>query len=638
MFRSGLLLTQERSKGYCEVKLEDIKSPRDIKGLSLEELEELAVSVREKIIQTTSVCGGHIAPSLGVVELTIALHYVMNAPRDKIIWDVGHQAYTHKLLTGRADKFDKLRCRQGISGFPKRSESKYDAFGVGHASTSISAALGFAAARDFNGEDYDIAAVIGDGALTGGLAYEGLNNTGHLKKDMTVVLNDNKMFISKKVGAMGEYLTRILTSKSLSKFESKVTKTLQRHPSWGEEIIKFAKRSKAILTPGMLFQELGFSYFGPIDGHNIESLIDNLERLKEIDGPKILHVITRKGKGYKPAEEAPEVFHGTGVFDVATGKSPESSTEKYQDIFGDALCELADKNMKICAITAAMESGTGLNKFADKFPERFFDVGIAEQHAFTFAAALSCEGIIPVCAIYSTFIQRAYDQIIHDIALQDLPVIMALDRAGIVGKDGPTHHGNFDISFLTCIPNLTVMAPSNKKEMRDMLYSATIYNKPTAIRYPRGAADITESKTEFEMIERGKGVEAAEGRDLTVMALGNMVGPSLAAAKILKEEGIDIGVINLRFAKPLDKELIVKKAQETKKVLTVEENVIIGGIGEQIGGILAGELIPADISNLGLPDEFITYGEADSLRKEYGLSAEGIASRVRKLIKNRPES
>ncbi|MEA3506018.1 MAG: 1-deoxy-D-xylulose-5-phosphate synthase, partial [Elusimicrobiota bacterium] len=466
------------------MKLKDIKSPQDIKGLDIGQLEDLAGRIRENIIESTSVCGGHIAPSLGVVELTIALHYVLDAPRDKIIWDVGHQAYAHKLLTGRQKDFNKLRQRRGISGFPKRSESEYDAFGAGHSSTSISAALGFACARDLNGEDFNIAAVIGDGALTGGLAYEGLNNAGQLKKDMIVVLNDNKMFISKNVGAMGEYLTRVLTSKSLSKFESKVTQILKRHPGWGEEIIKLAKRSKAILTPGMIFEELGFSYFGPIDGHNIESLIENLERLKEIDGPKLLHVITRKGKGYKPAEEDPESFHGTGSFDPATGKSPGSTSEKYQDIFGDALCELASENKQICAITAAMESGTGLKRFAGEFPDRFFDVGIAEQHALTFAAAMACEEVVPVCAIYSTFIQRAYDQIIHDIALQGLPVVLALDRAGLVGEDGPTHHGAFDISFLTCVPGLTVMAPSTKKEMRDMLYSAVKYRCPVVLRYP----------------------------------------------------------------------------------------------------------------------------------------------------------
>ncbi len=603
--------------------LDKINKPEDLKIIDKKLFEPLIEEIREKIIQTTAKNGGHLAPSLGVVELTIALHYTLNTPQDKIIWDVGHQAYAHKLITGRKEKFDKLRTLGGISGFPNRFESKYDAFGTGHSSTSISAALGMASARDLKGENYRVVAVIGDGALTGGLAYEGLNNAGHLKKNILVILNDNEMFISKKVGAMGEYLTRVLTFEPIYKIEEKVKNILKKHQPWGEEIIRFLRRAKTVLTPGMLFEEFGFDYYGPVDGHNLDGLIDILNKVKDMKGPVLLHVITKKGKGYKPAEHNPELFHGASPFDIESGKSIQKGSYKmkYQDVFEDTIVELAKKDKKIVAITAAMASGTGLSKFREQFPERFFDVGIAEQHALTFAAGLATEGFKPVCAIYSTFLQRAYDQIIHDIALQELPVILAIDRAGLVGEDGATHHGVFDLSYLAAVPNLVIAAPSDEKELRDMLYSSTIWNKPVAIRYPRGQVQGIEFKEEFNELKIGKGEIITDGSDITIMALGSMVYPAVRAARKLEKDGISAGVLNLRFAKPLDEELIINTAVSTKKVLIVEENVIIGGVGERILRILPEGI---NVKIMGIPDSFITFGKVKELKRKLNLTPEGI--------------
>lgn len=611
--------------------LETINKPQDLRVIEKKHLKPLAEEIRQKIIRITAKNGGHLAPSLGVVELTIALHYTLNTPKDKIIWDVGHQAYAHKILTGRREKFEKLRISGGVSGFPNMAESEYDPFGTGHSSTSISAGLGMACARDLKKEDYEVVAVIGDGALTGGLAFEGLNNAGHLKKNIIVILNDNEMFISKKVGAMGEYLTRIFTSKPITKFEEMVTEILERHPRWGNEIIRLVRRSKTMLTPGMLFKEMGFNYFGPIDGHDLNSLIEIIRKIKDMKGPKLLHIITKKGRGYRPAEDNPEKFHGTNAFDIKTGEPISKGGYKlnYQDVFSDTIEKLARNDKKIVAITAAMESGTGLKKFRKSFPDRFFDVGIAEQHAVTFAAGMATQGLKPVCAIYSTFLQRSFDQIIHDVALQNLPVIFAVDRAGLVGEDGATHHGMFDLSYLSMIPNMIVAAPSDEKEMRDMLYSATIWDKPAAVRYPRGQVIGVEVPDEFSEIEIGKAVVQREGEDITIMAIGNMVHPAIEAAWKLNDDGISAEVINLRFAKPLDKDLIINSAVTTGRVITVEENVIVGGVGERISRIIP-EYVK--VINIGIPDSFVTFGKVEELRKKLNLDSEGIYKKALALV------
>ncbi|MFW6172263.1 MAG: 1-deoxy-D-xylulose-5-phosphate synthase [Elusimicrobiota bacterium] len=611
--------------------LDSINKPGDIRIIEKKLLKHLAKEIRDKIINTISHTGGHLAPSLGVVELTLALHYTFNTPEDKLIWDVGHQSYAHKIITGRKDKFKKLRTMGGISGFPSRFESEYDAFGTGHSSTSISAALGMACARDLKEKNYKVIAVIGDGALTGGMALEGLNNAGAFKKDLLVILNDNKMFISRKVGALGEYLTRILTFAPLHKIEERVKNILERHPNWGKELIRLARRSKVMLTPGMLFEEMGFSYYGPVDGHDIEGMIDTLKNIKNLKGPVLLHVITGKGKGYKPAEKNPEHFHGTSSYDIETGESKSKGgyLMNYQDVFGDYITDFARKDEKIVAITAAMSGGTGLNKFKKSFPERFFDVGIAEQHAVTFAGGLAAQGMKPVCAIYSTFLQRAYDQVIHDIALQELPVVFCIDRAGLVGKDGPTHHGMFDLSYLSIVPNMIVTAPKDENELKSLLYSAFKYRKPTAIRYPRGKVAGVKIDREPSFIDIGKGEVLRKGSDITIMSIGSMVYPSLKAAEELEKRGIAAGVINLRFAKPLDKELVFNTALETPNVLTVEENTIEGGVGERIKRILPSNI---NVSIMGIPDSFITYGENEKLKEKLGLNADGVINKAYKLL------
>ena len=614
-----------------------INSPDDLKGLSVRELEELASEIREFIIDTISKVGGHLGASLGVVELTLAVHYVFNAPRDKIIWDTGHQGYVHKIITGRRDVFHTIRQFKGISGFLKRSESIYDVFGAGHASTSISAALGIATARDFDGQDYKVVAIIGDGAMTAGLAYEAMNNAGVLKKNLIVILNDNNMSISPNVWAVSKYFTELIASSHYNKLKSFVWDLTGQLDSVGDRIRKLAARVeggvKAIITPGMLFEALGFRYFGPVNGHNIQKLIRILSEIKNLNGPILLHVITQKGKGYKPAEEDEQKLHGVTPFDKVTGKmykSDKPQPPSYTKVFGEAVVQLARQNSKIVGITAAMPEGTGLNILKKEIPERFFDVGIAEQHAVTFSAGLATEGYIPICAIYSTFLQRAFDQIIHDVALQHLHVVFALDRAGLVGADGPTHHGAFDLSYLRLIPNMVIMAPKDESELRDMLYTATIYNKgPVAIRYPRGNGVGVPLKENFDLIEIGKAEILREGNDIAILAVGSMVYPSLKASEKLSSYGIEAMVVNMRFVKPLDEELLDYVFERFDKVVTVEENTIRGGFGSAVLEYAA----MRGVKNVkflihGIPDEFIEHGTQNELWRMLKLDPDGIVERI----------
>jgi len=621
--------------------LKNIASPEDLKKLDIHELKILAQEIREKIIDVVSEKGGHLAPSLGVIELTIALHYVFEAPKDKIIWDVGHQAYAHKLITGRTKEFDTLRQYGGISGFPRRKESEYDVFGTGHASTSISSALGIVAARELKGEKFKVVAVIGDGALTGGMAFEGLNNAGHLKKDIMIVLNDNKMSIAKNVGAFRRYLTKISAIPTYHKLRYDVWELINKLPSTivGEEIKELAHKIgdglKNLIVPTMLFEELGFEYFGPVDGHNISDLIDIFSKVKRIVGPKLVHVLTKKGKGYSPAEGDPTHFHGLGKFNKTTGLSERGNgPPSYSKVFGDIIVELAENDSKIVAITAAMPTGTGLDNFAAKFPERFFDVGIAEQHAVTFAAGLSTEGLKPVVAIYSTFLQRAFDQLIHDVCLQNLPVIFCMDRGGIVGEDGPTHHGTFDLSYLRIIPNMIIMAPKDEIELKNMLYTAVNYGKgPIAIRYPRGNVYGLPQKKKPKKTPIGKGELLKEGKDVLIIAVGSMVYPSLDAAKILSEKGIDAAVINARFIKPIDDALIRKEMEGKKLIVTVEENAVNAGFGSAVLEFLQAINAKKRILNIGIPDKFVEHGNPELLRENLGLCCKGIAKRVDEYLK-----
>lgn len=613
--------------------LEKIEKPSDLKIIKKELLTQLAQEIRDEIIRVVSNNGGHLASSLGVVELTIALHYSFNLPQDKLIWDVGHQAYAHKLLTGRRDKFETLRQMGGISGFPKMAESKYDAFGAGHSSVSISAGLGYATARDLNNEDYKVVSVIGDGAMTGGLAFEGLQNAGHLDKDMLVILNDNQMFISQRVGALAGYLAKLLTAGTFKKLEDRVKKFTSRIKFWGFSVMKIVNRFKVMLFPGMLFEEMGFAYFGPIDGHNINSLIEILGKIKDLKGPVLLHIVTKKGKGYKPAEDDPTKFHGVGAFNLITGEINQSKKITYTDVFSDTLVKLAEEDEKIVAITAAMPEGTGLTKFAKEYPKRFFDVGIAESHAITFSAGLAAAGFKPVCAIYSTFMQRGLDNIIHDVALQNLPVIFILDRAGIVGEDGGTHHGAFDLSYLKGIPNLTIMSPANENELQNMLKTALALKGPSVIRYPRGGSGIKElnSSGNFEILQPGKAKIEKAGNDICIVAIGNPVNSCIEAANNLAKNNIKVSVINMRFLKPFDEETIKNILKTTNTIITVEENVLIGGMGETVKSILSGT--QAQIYSIGLPDFFVEHGAQDLLRDKYGLSAKKIEEKILKLLK-----
>jgi 1-deoxy-D-xylulose-5-phosphate synthase len=610
--------------------LETIQSPVDLKLLSADQLPALAEEIRAFLLATVSETGGHLGSNLGAVELTLALHYCFTTPQDKIVWDVGHQAYTHKILTGRRERFNTQRQYKGISGFPKRSESAHDAFGVGHASTSISAGLGMAVADALDHKKNNVIAVIGDGSLTGGIAFEGLNQAGHLKKNFIVVLNDNEMSISKNVGAFSAFVSRKMTTRHFRELKKEMKELLTNIPAFGKDILKFARRAenslKGFLTPGALFEALGFDYIGPIDGHDLPNLLEVFNNAREFDGPLLIHVMTTKGKGYLPAEETPDKFHGVGAFDLSTGKAPAKvASLSYTEVFGRTLVDLANEDPKIVAITAAMPDGTGLNYFAEAIPERFFDVGIAEQHGICFAAGLAADGFKPVAAIYSSFMQRAYDQVFHDICLQNLPVVIAMDRAGLVGDDGPTHHGVFDLSFLRHLPGLTFMAPKDENELRHMLKTALQLNGPVALRYPRGAGYGVPLDKKMQALPIGKGELLREGMDLTLVAIGSTVMPAFKAAERLAEEGISAGVINARFIKPLDMDLILGQARATGRLITVEENALQGGFGSAVLELLHDNgLSHVKVKRLGIPDLYIEQGSQAQLRKDVGIDADGI--------------
>jgi 1-deoxy-D-xylulose-5-phosphate synthase len=620
--------------------LESVKCPQDIKNFKLKELIQLASEIRRKIIETVAETGGHLAPSLGTVELTIALHYVFDAPKDQIIWDVGHQAYAHKLLTGRVNSFHTLRQDDGISGFPKRAESPYDALDTGHSSTSISAALGMTTALSLRGKKSKIVAIIGDGSMGAGIAFEALNNAGHLRKDLIVILNDNEMSISPNVGALSSFLSRKLTSRPAARVKKELESFLKRS-DFGENIWAILKRSedslKTLLTPGMLFESLQFEYLGPLPGHNLESLIQTLKNVRAISGPVLIHVLTKKGKGYPPAERRPDLFHGLGPFEIATGRPKPPAKPKppsYTSIFSQTLVKLAKENPKIVAITAAMPAGTGLSAFEEAFPNRFFDVGIAEQHAVTFAVGLALEGLRPVVAIYSTFLQRAYDQIIHDVCLTNQPVVFAIDRGGLVGEDGPTHHGAFDLSYLRIIPNLVIMSPKDENELQHMLYTALKHEGPIAIRYPRGSGVGVSLDWQLREIPIGEGKIEQEGSDVGIIAIGNHVSTAMLAAKDLARYGIKALVMNARFAKPLDQDMIAEIASKTGHILTIEENSLAGGFGSAVLEMLSDRGINSvKVIRLGLPDIFVKHGSQKALRKYVKLEVQSIVEAVQSMIK-----
>lgn len=622
--------------------LNTINSPEDVKKLSEQQLEQLAQEIRQFMISVISKTGGHLAPNLGVVELTLALHRVFSTPKDKLVFDVGHQAYVHKIITGRREQFPTLRQYGGLSGFPKRSESEHDAFGTGHSSTSISAALGMAVARDLQGEDYDVVAVIGDGSMTGGMAFEGLNNAGDLHKRMIVVLNDNEMSISKNVGAMSEYLYQLRTGETYNKIKSDIEGWL-KNMEFGTDVLKAIRRLKGsvkyLMVPSSIFEELGYTYLGPIDGHDLNALQDVFHAAKKIDGPVLVHVLTKKGKGYAPAEESPNKFHGTGPYELETGKkiANPNAPITYTEVFGNTLTDMAKEDKKIVGITAAMPDGTGLSTFAKAHPDRFFDVGIAEQHAVTAAAGMAAAGLKPVAAIYSTFMQRAYDSVLHDICMQNLHVTMCLDRAGLVGDDGFTHHGVFDYAYLRSMPNMTIMAPKDENELRHMLKTALDFNGPISVRYPRGSGLGVDISSPMEDLPIGKAEVLKEGFDLCFWAIGSMVKPALDAAELLAKEGISAGVVNMRFAKPLDTELLKAHAQRYGKIITLEEGVLAGGVGSAVLEYLNQEelLDKCRVLTLGIPDEFILHGDKALLFKDIGLDTPAIAAKAADFVREK---
>lgn len=616
--------------------IENIRS-QDIKNMSMDQLRSLADEIRQRLIEVTAKNGGHLAPNLGIVEITLALHYVYDFPEDKLVWDVGHQAYVHKILTGRNDKFDTLRQWRGISGFPKRSESVYDDFGVGHASTSISAAVGFAAARDLMHTKNDVIAVIGDGAMTGGMAFEAMNYASHLQTKMTVVLNDNEMSIDPNVGGMSQYLTRLRTDPGYNRMKDDLEVLLKRIPSIGPKMAELADRLKDsvkyMLTSGSFFEELGFRYYGPVNGHDIEELIRVFENSKQFDAPVLIHCLTEKGKGYLPAMQNPGKFHGVGAFDIETGEVLNKTTQpSYTKVFAKTLTDLAQTDGRLVGITAAMASGTGMNEFAKAFPGRMFDVGIAEEHATTMASAMALSGLKPVVAIYSSFMQRGYDQLIHDCALQKAPAIFALDRAGLVGADGPTHHGVFDLSYLRTIPGMTVMAPKDEPELQNMLYSAVEYDCLTAIRYPRGCGPGEALVDHYTLLPYGKAEVLRKGSDATIIAIGSMVVPSVKTAELLAEKGLSVGVVNARFVKPIDKTCVINAAKSSKCIITVEENVLAGGFGSAVLEVLNEEAVSCPVLRLGIPDEFIEHGDTNILKDRIGLVPEKMAARILKFM------
>lgn len=610
-----------------------------MKQLSRSELPILASEIRKIIVDVVSKNGGHLASSLGTVELAIAIHYVFNAPHDKIIWDVGHQAYTHKLLTGRKEKFHTLRQHNGISGFTRMSESPYDAFTTGHSSTSISAGLGIATAKCLKNEASKVVAVIGDGSMTAGLAYEGLNQAGDIKKDLIVILNDNDMSIAPNVGAISSLLSRTFSAKYLQDFKKNLKDFLKSLPKIGTDIYQLMKRSKesfkTFITPGMLFEAFNFEYFGPINGHKLDHLIDILSNIKSLREPVLLHVTTKKGKGYPPAEENPVYFHGVGCFEVKTGNAARStcSTPTYTEVFGETLVMLAEEDKKIIAVTAAMPEGTGLAKFASLYPDRFFDVGIAEQHGVTFAAGLATEGFKPVVAIYSTFLQRAYDQILHDVCIESLPVIFAIDRGGIVGDDGPTHNGLFDLSYLKSLPNMVVMAPMDENELCRMMVTSLAHNGPVAFRYPRGTGTGVKIEHPILPLPLGKGEILTEGDDVLILAIGRSVNEALSARTTLMKEDISAAVINCRFVKPLDVDLIASYVSKIPRIITVEENVLQGGFGSAVLECLIDRgLTGFRLKRIGIPDTFVEHGPQDLLRAKYGIDATAIVDAAKRLM------
>lgn len=637
-------MTKDTSK-KDESILYRIESPDDIKELSIEELTVLAKEIRELIIGTVARTGGHLASSLGTVELTLAMLKVFSPPEDRIVFDVGHQAYAYKILTGRRDRFGTLRTKGGIAGFPKRSESVYDIFDVGHAGNAISVAAGIARARCASGQSHKVIALVGDGSLTCGVSYEGLNQAGAAKKDLVIVLNDNEMSISPNVGAMAAYLNRIMTGQLVSRFRDEVKKILRNIPGvMGRSMYSLASQfedaMKGFITPGRLFEDLGFNYVGPIDGHQIKHLVDTFRNIKRFKEPVLLHAVTCKGKGYCQAEEDPCHFHGVGPFEIQSGRGKKSQgPPTYTSVFGKTLVKLARFDPRIVALTAAMTEGTGLAEFARLFPSRFFDVGIAEQHGVVFSAGLALEGFRPVVAIYSTFLQRGYDHLIHDVCMQGFPVVFAMDRAGLVGEDGPTHHGMFDIAYGRSIPNLTMMAPSDEDELADMLATALTLDGPCTIRYPRGRAAGVPMKAEPAILEKAKGRMLAHGKDILIIAAGSMVVPALEATGALAKKGISAGLLDARFVKPLDRDLILENASQTRHVLTVEEGVLAGGFGSAVLELLSDEgLRNVRVSRMGIPDGFVEHGKRAELLDDLGLTAMGIAENILRTLEEHPAS
>ncbi len=612
--------------------LEKIQKENDIKKLEAEELDLLAQEIREFLIEKISKTGGHLASNLGVVELTMALHLVFDLPEDKLIWDVGHQAYTHKLLTGRREGFDELRKFGGMSGFPKRGESPCDAFDTGHSSTSISAGLGLVAARNMQNENYSVVSIIGDGSMTGGMAYEALNNAARQKGNFIIVLNDNNMSISENVGAMSRYLDGLRTAEAYTELKRGVEDTLKKIPGRGEKIVYQIRKTKSgikqLIVPGMFFEDMGITYLGPVDGHDLKKMIKVLREAKRLDRPVLVHVLTKKGKGYLPAEENPSKFHGTGPFEVETGEAiTTSDKDSYTDVFSKVICDIGKSNRKVVTITAAMADGTGLSRFAKYFPQRFFDVGIAEEHALTFAAGLAAGGMKPVVALYSSFLQRAYDQAIHDICMQNLPVMIAVDRAGLVGNDGETHQGVFDLSFLSMIPNMTVMAPKNRWELADMVRFCVDYDAPVALRYPRGTA--YEGLKEFRApIEYGKSELLYEEESIAILFVGHMSELAESVRTELKDMGYSCSLVNARFIKPLDTEMIERLSREHRLLVTIEENVLSGGYGARVLDYVSKEKLPVHVCRIGLPDAFIEQGNIDLLRRENGLEKSAIVKKI----------
>ncbi|WAK03696.1 1-deoxy-D-xylulose-5-phosphate synthase [Methylobacter sp. YRD-M1] len=606
--------------------LKDINSPADVRKLSKDQLPALARELREYLTHTVSISGGHFAAGLGTVELTIALHYVFDTPSDQLVWDVGHQAYPHKILTGRKEAMPTIRTKGGVSAFPSRAESEYDAFGVGHSSTSISAALGMAIASNLKGEDKQMVAIIGDGSITGGMAFEAMNHAGSLDANLLVILNDNEMSISPPVGAMNNYLTKILSSRLYASVREESKKVLSRMPSVWELARKTEEHMKGMIVPGTLFEELGFNYIGPIDGHDLEMLVSTLENLKQTSGPRFLHIVTKKGKGYAPAEKDPLAYHGVPAFDPSKDCLPKSAPSpypSYTEVFGQWLCDMAGQDERLLGITPAMREGSGLVKFSECYPKRYFDVAIAEQHAVTLAAGQACQGAKPVVAIYSTFLQRAYDQLIHDVALQNLDVLFALDRAGLVGPDGPTHAGSFDHSFLRCIPNMVVMAPADENECRQMLTTGYHYEGPAAVRYPRGKGPGVTVQPDLTALPLGRGEIRHQGGRIAILAWGSLVAPALAAGKHLGAT-----VVNMRFVKPIDTDLILELAKSHDVFVTAEENVLAGGAGSAVNDFLQAQKILMPVLNIGLPDQFVEQGTREELLALCGLDVPGLIRRI----------